>query len=193
MEMKRLSSKQPIPPDAKRVFHGVIFDVYQWQQKLFDGSYQTFEKLKRPDTVLIIAVNREGKIFFGRQEQPDKAPFAGLLGGRVEEGETPLEAAKRELLEESGYASDEWDSFDVVEPVSKIDWSIYTFIARKCRKVGNQKLEAGERIILAFATFEEFVDLTLSKEFGDSEIRVRFLEAKLDPAKMAGLKRLIIG
>ncbi len=36
-----------IPPNAKRVFKGIIFDVYQWQQKMFDGSKETFEMLKR--------------------------------------------------------------------------------------------------------------------------------------------------
>ena len=50
-----------IPADAKRVFEGVIFDVYQWQQKMFDGSTETFEVLKRPDSVEVIAI-KDGKM-----------------------------------------------------------------------------------------------------------------------------------
>lgn len=193
MEIKRPLSKQPIPPDAKKVFHGVIFDVYQWQQKLFDGSYQMFEKLKRPDTVLILAVTEDRKIISSYQEQPGKESFRGLVGGRVDEGETPLEAAKRELREESGYESDDWTLFDAIQPVSKIDWTVYTFVAKKCKKTGDQELEAGEKIKLELVTFEEFTDLIFTREFGDAEIKTKFLEAKLDPAKMAELKKLIIG
>lgn len=45
-----------IPSEATKVFDGVIFDVYQWQQKMFDGSIETFEMLKRVSTVGIIAI-----------------------------------------------------------------------------------------------------------------------------------------
>src|ERR1700745_3312240 len=127
MEIKRPESKQPIPPDAKRVFKGVIFDAYQWEQPQYDGSVKTFEKLKRPDTVVVIAVTPENKILISHQEQPGKPAFIGLLGGRVDEGEEPLAAAKRELLEESGYESQDWDLFFAVQPVSKIEWGVYCF------------------------------------------------------------------
>ena len=45
---------KPIPKDARCVFKGVIFEVWQWEQKMFDGSMATFERIKRPDTVVII-------------------------------------------------------------------------------------------------------------------------------------------
>ena len=46
MEIQRPKSKQPIPENAKRVFKGIIFDVYQWEQELYNGSKAVFEKLK---------------------------------------------------------------------------------------------------------------------------------------------------
>ena len=48
-----------VPKEAKKVFSGVIYDVYQWPQEMFDGSMQTFEMLGRPDTVKILAVLSE--------------------------------------------------------------------------------------------------------------------------------------
>ena len=42
--------KQQLPKNAKRVFKGKIFDVYQWDQKMFDNSVEIFEKMKRTDT-----------------------------------------------------------------------------------------------------------------------------------------------
>lgn len=35
-----------LPPQAKKVFTGQIFDVYQWEQEMYDGSFETFEMLK---------------------------------------------------------------------------------------------------------------------------------------------------
>lgn len=57
------------------MFKGVIFDVYQWEQEMFDGTTQTFEKLKRPDTIMVIPVTEDGKIILTEQEQPGKKPF----------------------------------------------------------------------------------------------------------------------
>ncbi len=87
-----------MPENAKRVYKGVIFDTYQWEVEGYDGSKKIFEKVKRADTVMEIAVTEEGKIILSKQEQPGRSPFIGCLGGRVDEGERPLEAAKRELL-----------------------------------------------------------------------------------------------
>ena len=101
MEINRPKSKQPIPDNAKKVFGGVLFDVYQWEQELFDGTKTLFEKLKRPDTVVVFPVLDDGKIILTEQEQPGKEPFIGATGGRVDEGEDILEAGKRELPEEN--------------------------------------------------------------------------------------------
>ncbi|MFO0971471.1 MAG: hypothetical protein U0520_03950, partial [Candidatus Saccharimonadales bacterium] len=58
-----------IPQDAKKVFDGVIFDVFQWQQQMFDGTTETFEMLRRPDTVQVICID-EGKVLVLEEEQP---------------------------------------------------------------------------------------------------------------------------
>jgi hypothetical protein len=95
-------SKLPIPSHAKKVFEGVIFDVYQWEQKMFDGSVETYEKLKRNGTVEIIAVTKDKKIIVLKESQPARSEFTNLISGRIERGETPLETARKELLEEAG-------------------------------------------------------------------------------------------
>src|SRR3989338_101494 len=181
----------PIPPVAKRVFAGKIFDVYQWEQQLFDGTTTLFEKLKRPDTALVVSATTEGKILLCEQEQPGRKPYIGVLGGRVDEGEDPLSAAKRELLEESGYEASDWQLWDAVYPHSKIDWVVYTFIARGCRKVGEQKLDAGEKIALKLATLDEFIDAVLTPYFGDPHLRVKVIEAKADSRARERLRKLL--
>ena len=187
--IKKPVSNQPLPENAKKVFKGVIFDVYQWQLPGYDGKMRTFEKVKRPDTAMVIAITKEGKIILGREEQPGKEPSLGLVGGRIDEGEDPLGAAKRELLEETGYEAKEWAVFDAFQPVSKMEWVIYTFIAKGCRKVAEQNLDGAEKIDLLFVSFEEFIELALRDELDEPELKIRFLEAKLDPSKMAEIKK----
>lgn len=190
MEIKRPKSKQPIPDNAKKVFDGALFDVYQWDQELFDGSKAIFEKLKRPDTVVVFPVLDDGKIILTEQEQPGKEPFIGGTGGRVNEGEDILEAAKRELLEESGYEASKFILWDAQHPTSKIDWVVYTFIAKGLKKVTDISLDAGEKITLKAVSLDEFVDIAMNKNFAEKEIIPKLYEAKLYPEKKEELEKL---
>ncbi|OGL95214.1 hypothetical protein A2348_02750 [Candidatus Uhrbacteria bacterium RIFOXYB12_FULL_58_10] len=158
-----------IPSDAKRVFHGVIFDVYQWEQEMFDGSKVTFERLKRPSTALVIPVVGK-KVVMAFEEQPMREERLTLLGGRQEEGEDVLSTVRRELLEEAGMESDDWEPFRTYEPVAKMDWQIHVYVARNCRTVAKQKLDAGERIRLVEFEADEFVDRITAPECNEREI-----------------------
>lgn len=159
-----------LPPNAKRVFKGIIFDVWQWEQKMFDGTVEIFEKLRRADTALVIAVVGD-KILIQEQEQPAKfGPFLSLPGGRLEEGEEPLDGAKREFLEETGYVSDDWELWKQFSPFSKTIWTVYIYIARNCRKEAEQTLDAGEKISLRLIDFEEFLMLSEDKMFYEREL-----------------------
>ena len=190
MDGKRPKSKQPIPDSAKKVFEGVLFDVYQWEQELFDGTKTTFEKLKRPDTVVVFPVLDNKKILLTEQEQPGKEPFIGAAGGRVDAGEDILDAAKRELLEETGYEAAEFILWDAQHPTSMIDWVVYTFVAKGLRKAADLNLDAGEKIILKPVSFDEFIDLAIGTNFIEKEIVPKLYEAKLHPKKMSELKKL---
>jgi len=192
MEIIKPISKQPMPVNAKLVFKGIIFDTYQWEVYGYDGSKRVFEKLKRPDTAMIIPVTEDGQIIVALQEQPNKPPFIGTVGGRVDEGEDVLDAAKRELLEETGYEAKDWVLFDAVQPVSKIEWAVYTFIAKGCKKIAEQNLDGAEKIELKFISFEEFINLAINDDkFGD-EFKIKILEAKLQPQKMEEIRKLIL-
>lgn len=182
---------QSIPPEAQKVFTGVLFDVYQWEQELFDGSRATFEKICRPDTAGVLAVTPENKIIVSRQEQPSMKPFWSLLGGIVDNGEDPIEAAQRELLEEAGMKGTlrEWFHTKLSQ---KIDWTIYAYIAHDCVKVADQLLDAGEKIELHEYSFEEFVELTQESDFRDTEVSAQVLKALANPQKMSELRHQLL-
>lgn len=191
MKIDRPASIQPMPPDAKHVFKGIVFDVYQWEHKLFDGTTATFEKVKRADTVVILPVTADKRIIMLDQEQPGRPPFTSFPAGRVEEGEAPDGAALRELQEETGYVPAELDLWYAIQPTSKIDWAIFVFVARGCRPEAEQKLDGGEKITMRLMSFEEIMaTMTDVYPFND-EMALRFLKAKHDPAKMAELKKIL--
>ena len=52
----KTQAKNNLPENAKLVFKGIIHDIYQWEQEMFDGSKATFERIRRPDTTAVIAV-----------------------------------------------------------------------------------------------------------------------------------------
>lgn len=179
-----------IPPQAKRVFKGVIFDVYQWEQEMFDGSKQIFEMTKRPDTVEVIATQGD-TVLIVEQEQPGRSKFLSLFGGRREDGEEPLQAAQRELLEEAGLASSDWEAWRTYQPSGKIDWALYYYIARDCIRIADPNLDSGEKISFRAVDFEEFIEIATSKEFGDHEAVADMLRMKLNPVQLEEFRRTL--
>ncbi len=143
-----------IPADAACVFKGVIFDVYQWQQELFDGSTATFEMLRRPDTVLMICV-KDDKLIFIREQQPRRPEYTRLPGGRVDPGEDWDTAAKRECKEELGLTFGEWRLVEVRQPVAKIEWFVATYLALDCNSEGETEHDPGEKIASVPMSFDE--------------------------------------
>ena len=185
-----------IPEKAKKVFSGVIFDVYQWEQEMYDGSVEIFEKLDRPDTVEIIMTTPEGKLLIQRQQQPDHDEwFLCVSGGRMDKGEKPIESAKREMLEETGCTSDDWELLDTYCGSSKINWDLYVYVARNCKRILEQELDVGERIELMEVTFDEFIQMVDSKQINRiaESIREWCIRASYDKTKYNELKQKIYG
>ena len=143
-----------IPAHAKRVFTGVIFDVYQWPQQLYDGSEAIFEMLKRPDTVTFVCI-KDGKLVFITDEQPNRKAVTRLPGGRVDTGESWLAAAQRECSEELGMAFRNWRLIAVRQPVAKIEWFVATYVATDLLDEHAPHADPGEKIVPHGFTLEE--------------------------------------
>ena len=162
-----------IPDEANVVFKGVLHDVYQWQQETFDGSFQTYEVIKRRNTVTMLAVTTDKKIIVNYEEQPHRGKFIAIPGGICEDRETDLENAKRELEEESGFRTDSWElimKYDVLKN-RKIDWWDCFYIARGCEKTGTVKFDPGEKIETALLSFEEFMKIIWDESFRNKQLR----------------------
>ncbi len=182
-----------IPKDAKLVFKGVLFDVYHWEQEQFDGTKKTFEKLKRKDSVNIIPITSDGKILLSSEEQPGEVPYVTVPGGQIEPGEKPEEAGRRELLEETGYECESLDFWMSVEPYTKIDWTISTYIARNCKYVSDPHPDTGERITLKPVSFDEYINISITDPtYRNTEITLAIMRAMRKPHGLDELKKLLM-
>jgi ADP-ribose pyrophosphatase len=176
----------PIPTNAKKVFKGIIFDVYQWEQKQFNGTTKTFEMLKRENSVQVLPVLGD-KIIIAEEEQPNLSKRYGLIGGQANPGEEMLAAAQREMKEEIGYTSEDWVVFRERNLYNKIEWTIACFVAKNCTKTTEPDLDPGERITPILVTFDEFMDVIMSGDFRSKDLTLDILklhyQGKLDEFK----------
>ncbi len=164
-----------IPDNAKKVFEWKAFDVYNWEQKMFDGTTKIFEKLKRNDTVDIIAVSENWDICILEEEQPWRLPFYWLVWWTCEIWESPIITAKRELLEETGFVSEDWNFLKSYKKSSRIDYKSNIFIARNCKKIQDQNLDSGEKIKIKMVKWKEFLDVITDPKFRVSEFALEVM------------------
>ncbi|KAB1645657.1 MULTISPECIES: NUDIX hydrolase [unclassified Pseudoclavibacter] len=162
-----------IPQQAELVFRGVIFDTYQWPQTLFDGSTATFEMLRRADTVVVIGIDDDGNVITENEHQPNGVVrMGGVAAGGVEpEDASVLDAAKREMREETGYAFRNWRLLEVRQPEMKIEWFVHVFVATGVIDVVEQNLDAGEQIEVQL---EPYADYFAHTPYGHRKALSRF-------------------
>ena len=86
--------------------------------------------------------------------------------GTFDKDETdPLVVAKRELLEETGYTSDNWTYLGATrESTSKLTNMMHIFLARDCVKVSEQHLDKTEHMDLIIVPLEKAVDMVMKNE-----------------------------
>lgn len=155
-----------MPSDAELVFEGVRSRVYQWDQELYDGSVARFERAQYPDGAFALPILENGNILLTKQEQPGRPEFISLPGGMIDADDaTPLEAAKRELLEETGYVSDSWHTWTTFEGIGNSLAYVSYFIARNCKRIAPICGDGGEKIELFEVSFEEFLLLSGDVQF----------------------------
>lgn len=95
------------------VFRTPWFQVYSKELPDAEPHYS----IAAPDFVCIVGVNNRGRLLMVRQFRPAVgAVTLELPAGHVEEGETPEQAARKELLEETGYTADRLELLAVLSP-----------------------------------------------------------------------------
>lgn len=181
-----------VPKRAKRVFKGIIFDVYHWKQRMFDGSYKTFEAMKRCDSIRVLAT-KGNKILLAEENQPNTKKIYGFFGGRRDNNENHLDGAKRELLEETGLVSDDWRLVKIYSNEWKIEFDVYFFIARNCRKISAANLDSGEKIKVREVSFEQFLSLIKKNKLREGMITSDIMQKMLNKNGISKFRKTIFG
>ena len=118
-------------------------------------------------TVVVLAVTDDKKIILARQYRPGKDKIINELpGGIIKDGQTPEEAAKAELLEETGFVG----TLHFLCPTLRdgySDWVSYCFVAEHCTRVAPQNLDQEEFIEINLVSLEEFKVLVRSGQMTD--------------------------
>ena len=120
-------------------------DVTQLPDGRVNNEYYVLEYT---DWVNIIAITKDGQIVMERQYRHALGKTCYELPcGVIEAGETPLEAAKRELLEETGFAGGEWQEWMTLSPNPATSTNLaHSFLATGVERVSGQHLDATEDI-----------------------------------------------
>lgn len=183
-----------LPSDARLAFKGVMYEIWQWDQPMFDGSTEIFECIVRNDSVDVIATVGD-QILLEKQQQPDSTDFfLSFPGGRRDEKEGTLQTGQRELLEEMGYQSQKWNLWKQYQPSSsRLRFTIYTYIAHDCIKIAQPVLDAGEKIEELRVSFDEFLMLPDNPLFRNKHLEAPLLRARYDTQERAILHTLLFG
>ena len=113
-----------------------------------DGESSDFFVIESPDWVNIIAINKIDEVVLIEQFRHGTEDIAlELPGGLVDEGEEPEAAARRELLEETGYSSNRWTLLGKSSPNPAIqNNTIYHYLALDCEKTSETAFDQHESI-----------------------------------------------
>ena len=111
---------------------GKIFNVERMEVRLPSGRCSVRDVVRHPGAVAVVALTEMGKIALVRQYRTslDRVTVE-IPAGKLEPGEDPLEAARRELVEETGYAAGELTPLVSVAPApGYTDEVVRVYLAR---------------------------------------------------------------
>lgn len=131
------------------------------------------------DSVGVVALNEKGEVaLVGQWRYPIKQYHWEIPAGMAEAGETPLENAKRELMEEAGVQAKEWTELGSYQmDGSKMDQQNHLFLAQELTVGENAPME-DERIERLWLPLEEALALVEAGEIRDGFTVIGLLRAQ---------------
>ena len=117
---------------SERVFDGRLLKVYRDEVELTNGKTSVREFVHHPGGASVVALDGEGNVYLERQfRYPYHKVVTEIPAGKLEPGEDPFEAIRRELKEEIGAEAGRWDALGHIMPsVGYTDEMLYLYLAR---------------------------------------------------------------
>jgi len=113
----------------KPVFTGKLYEVRQAPVLLPNGKKGIFETVYRSPSVTVISTDEKGRLLMNQEYRPNyKKRVWRFPGGTIEKGESPKQAAQRELQEETGFKAKKLSLFYKSSLGQTIEWERYIFL-----------------------------------------------------------------
>lgn len=127
----------------------------------------------------VLPVTAEWKILYLKEFRygPEKIVI-NFPVGMLEDGVSPIQNAKNELEEETGYTSDQIEFLGETIVENYLEWKSVYFIAKNCYKIAHAKPELWEYLEVHEAGIEQFEQMIFQSEVQDSKTAFCFLLAR---------------
>ena len=130
-------------------------------------SIDDYFVIEKNNVALIVAMDKDKRVILKKEYRYaiDKE-LIEIPGGTYEnESDNPLDVAKRELLEETGYESDDWEFLGMLYDYPTKDTNtISLYMAKNIYKVAEQKLDISEDITYEFVPIKEAIRMCIDNE-----------------------------
>lgn len=182
-KQSKASSKRPSPTlkvlSSKVVYQGKVFNVTSDKVQEPNGITAQRDVVRHSGSVVVLAVDETGdepRVLLERQYRyAARAYLWELPAGRIDPGERPLAAAKRELLEETGYRARGWKrALGFYASPGFLDETMTIFLGRKLT-AGEAQPEADERIEYQMVSLSHAVEMVVSGQARDGKTIVGIL------------------
>ncbi|MCV2368998.1 NUDIX domain-containing protein [Roseateles oligotrophus] len=162
--------------ESKSVYEGSFLKVKRDIVRLPDGGQASREYIVHPGAVMIIPILDDGRLLLERQYRyPMGRVMLEFPAGKLDAGESPLNCAKRELLEETGYSAANWAHAGVLHnAIAYSDEGIEIFFA-KGMTAGQRSLDVGEFLDLAIHSTSELDGFARSGAMTDAKTLIGLL------------------
>ena len=117
---------------SELIFDGVLLKFYRDEVEVPGGGRAVREAVHHPGGAAVVALDGDGNVYLERQfRYPYHKVVTEIPAGKLEEGEDPFDAIRRELKEEIGATALRWDALGHIMPsVGYTDEMIYLYLAR---------------------------------------------------------------
>jgi ADP-ribose pyrophosphatase len=163
------------------VYHGRIIDVFSDTAEIVTGEKVFREVVRHSGGVVIFALKDEDTILLVKQfRYPIKKVCFELPAGKLEKGEDPDLAAKRELEEETGYKAKNWSSLGLIYTSPGFsDETLHLYKAKNLEFVGEHPDDC--EIIQAYEYNIKDVKLMIkSGEINDAKTLCAIMRAEIN-------------
>ncbi|MCY1060151.1 NUDIX hydrolase [Nannocystis sp. SCPEA4] len=157
-----MTSSSPLKPfrygESRELANTPIFRLHEIEaEHPRTGSRRQYVTLDAPDWVNLVALTPEGQLVLVRQWRHGTRRFElELPAGAIDRGETPEQAAARELLEETGYSAATISRLGEVAPNAAFQHNrCYTVLAEGCVRTGETDFDEGEDIEIVLCSPSE--------------------------------------